>query len=213
MRQYDIRYEKQVEYTPSLDQPTQILDMPFFDPENRQYEPLVKDGGLYDHESYHGDTTRAWRLPARNLRDPESATVELFTLHTSVRENENCAQCKAKRSAKKCNVSPGVAYDRCRAKGCGQECVRLFDLLVQQGYNLITENVCDQSEKWKVIELGKIKVDIMNRAPLDLEIESWETINIKGGRRAPCFRERIFVNIVFPSRLTPFVYNWRKCSL
>ncbi|KAH6633736.1 hypothetical protein C7974DRAFT_453278 [Boeremia exigua] len=51
------------------------------------------------------------------------------------------------------------------------EYVRRTKLSKTQGSNIITKTIC--SDRGKVIELGKIKVDIMNRFPYPLDISSW----------------------------------------
>jgi len=128
---------------------------------------------LYDHEMASGEVYRAWRIQARNICEPDSDPVDMFQMHTSIRENEQCAQCKEsnrKKTAYYVGIARGVACENCVEFRDPQECIRRFSLLLDQGINVKTETFCKESEREKVIALGRIKFDTMNQAPMDFDV-------------------------------------------
>jgi hypothetical protein len=193
----NVHTDKPAVYTPNFDKAEHVLDMPFFDPDHRHFELMVENVALYDHEPAIGDTYRAWRLSARNLREPDSEPVELFQLHTSIRDNERCIQCKGDSNHMAyCNVQDGVACDNCVEFRDPAECIRKFNILQERGYAFLTEDVCNEEELDLMISLGHIKVDVMNRVPMSLNLDTWKRINIKGGRPAPVPHARVFIDIL-----------------
>jgi hypothetical protein len=72
------------DYTPTFEETRHVLDMPLFDPECRHWVLLVDQVELYSHRTADGTAEQAWRLMAKNERDPESPVVALFVLHTVV---------------------------------------------------------------------------------------------------------------------------------
>lgn len=49
-------------------------------------------------------------------------------------------------------------------------------MTVVPGFNLIEEQHCPEADRPKIIELGKLKVDIMNKFPFRLDVEAWEEL-------------------------------------
>ncbi|KAF2129995.1 hypothetical protein P153DRAFT_385228 [Dothidotthia symphoricarpi CBS 119687] len=83
----------------------------------------------------------------------------------------------------------------------GAEPVDLFtmhasNLARDQGVNIIIEDVCDRLEHGKVVALGQIKVDIMNRAPVELDVDVWKRIEVQSGSLASHSLIYVLINTV-----------------
>jgi hypothetical protein len=173
-------------YTPNLDEATHVLELPFYEPDTRHYE-LIEDGVLLlqDYEMFDGGLSNVWRVQARNIQQPEEDVVNLFTMHTTVVSRSRCPPCREESNSGICDATENSACTRCTKRKDPAECIRRNKLIRDHGINFITDKVCDESERQLVIELGRIKVDIMNRTPMPLDINEWKTVEVKAGRRAP----------------------------
>jgi hypothetical protein len=61
----------------------------------------------------------------------------------------------------------------------------------------MTEAVCDRNQRDVVVQLGRIKVDIMNRAPMELDIKRWKRVNTAHATGfAHCSTERTWIDLV-----------------
>lgn len=125
-----------------------------------------------------GKINRAWRLQAPNLRQSEDDPVDLSTIHASFRANYRCPLCRGDLPARfanpGCNVHPGVACNYCIKHGLATKYLRRYNLTRDHGYNIVDEDVCSEEERDMVIVLGEIKVDLMNRSPDQLDVNSWK---------------------------------------
>jgi hypothetical protein len=77
-----------------------------------------------------------------------------------------------------------------------KECEDRQDLANRHGVNIITHKICADREK--VIRLGQIKVDMMNRMPADLLTEEWSVFKIPPKTQAsnhPVSDARTFIDI------------------
>ncbi|KAK5734455.1 hypothetical protein LTR17_008956 [Elasticomyces elasticus] len=172
------------EYTPSFERAEHVRELPLYDPNNRLYELCEDDVEVYDHELVDGTIVRAYRLQAVNIRDRAAGPVNLFTLSNGV-INAACPICK--------HVNVQANYTKKKGK---KECtawnIRRRTML---GTNLITEALFPDRDL--VIELAKIKVDIMNRMPVPLDVSEWGTFNRSGLGATPSETlERKFIDIV-----------------
>lgn len=134
----DIRHE----YTPCFGRARHVLDLPFYDIDNRNYVLLEDQVELYD-EVRDGETVRVWRLLAQNQADPQAQPVALFMFPSITKPS------KAK---------------------------HITTPTFTTGFNILSETVVPEDEREKVVALGKVKVDIMNRAPMDLDVERWSDL-------------------------------------
>jgi hypothetical protein len=181
LREHAFSTTRSYKYTPNFDRTTHVLDLPLYDPETRKYELIVPHVALYDHEMSDGGLTRAWRLQARNTMAPDEAIIDLFTMHTAVKAGAVCPPCRDDAvyiTADTCQSHSATACDYCIQHKDPEECIRRCALMRDVGYNIITDQVCDETELDKVVALGQLKVEIMNRVPLrlDLDINSWRTV-------------------------------------
>jgi hypothetical protein len=91
IQDHESRTKEGYVYTPNTKAIEQIFRMPFHDPGNRKYKLQEDTVALYEHEMSDGTKTQAWWLNAINECSlPNASPVQLFTKHTSVRDNENC---------------------------------------------------------------------------------------------------------------------------
>ncbi|KAK3074928.1 hypothetical protein LTR53_002239 [Teratosphaeriaceae sp. CCFEE 6253] len=188
------------DYTPSYEEPQHVLDLPLYDPQNRHYELIEDKVALYDHELPDGTLVRAWRLQARNLRDLAAESVNLFTLSVSIWTGTACPPCLqgqklSHNSSLQCDRGR-PACSKCTQLGKAQDCAtQRAEKENKAGVNLVTETVC--ADRTKVIELGRLKVDIMNRAPMHLDVDRWARVYMptsQGGVAESA--ERTFVDTV-----------------
>jgi hypothetical protein len=100
-------------YTPNLDEPTHVLELPFFDPDTRHYE-LIEDGValIKDHEMFDGGLSNVWRVQARNIQQPEEDVINLFTMHTTVVSKSRCPPFRPE-SNSNCDATEDSACPRC----------------------------------------------------------------------------------------------------
>lgn len=179
LRDNDINSTTAPEYTPQLDVISFVLDLPKL----RHWRLLVDKVALYDHEQADGTIVRAWCVQAvdDNNPDPNQVLVNLFTLHANIGARDRCPPCKRGKEACK-GKGPGQACERCTQNGAAaaQECIRRCAVAQDHGPNYITEKVCNKSEKDKVILLGQLKVDIMNRVPFSINIARWKKVHFSG---------------------------------
>jgi hypothetical protein len=179
VRDNDIKSTTAPEYTPQLDVISFVLDLP----ELRQWRLLVHKVALYDHEQPDGTIVRAWRVQAvdDNNPDPNQVPVDLFTLHANIGARDRCPPCKRGKEACR-GKGPGQACEQCTKIGAvaAQECIRRCIVAQDHGPNYITEKVCSVLEKDKVIQLGQLKVDIMNRVPFSFDVARWKKIHFSG---------------------------------
>lgn len=202
MQQNNIRATSMPLYTP-MGRAVHVLDLPHYDITTRNWELLVDKVALYDHEEYDGRVSRVWRLEAVNRSDPEAEPVQLFEPHRTVMDDGKGYRCV--KLAYPCGGGLGVACARCIKNGWGDECNRSFHLLHNVGHAFLTDQACSETEREKIIALGQIKVDVMNRVPLPLEadIDSWS--KQVGVHHGSCSHLRKFVDTVS-------LFTWKeKC--
>ncbi|EAT82171.2 hypothetical protein HBH56_106820 [Parastagonospora nodorum] len=154
-------------YTPVYNSTsTHILDMPLYDEANRFYVLLESEVSLYDHALTDGSSSKCWRLQAQNIRDPGSEPIDLFVQPSIVSPLGSCPTCITRNNT---GVQSEVMCSRqnpcyhCVKQNLGPQCTAMLALERQQGPNIITELFC--KDRNLVIQLGKIKVDAMNRMP------------------------------------------------
>jgi hypothetical protein len=179
VRDNDIKSTTVPEYTPQLDVISFVLDLPKL----RHWRLLVDKVALYDHEQADGTIVRAWRVQAvdDNNPDPNQVPVDLFTLHANIGARDRCPPCKTGKEA--CTgKGPGQACEPCTKNGAAaaQECIRRCTVAQDHGPNYITEKICSKSEKDKVIQVGQLKVDIMNRVPFSIDVARWKKVHYSG---------------------------------
>lgn len=174
-------------YTPVDNSLQHVRTLPPHDSANREYR-LDEDGvRLYDHQSSDGQVYRAWRLRARNLSQPNEPEVDIFTIHDTIphpsdkmhlamelmmdgklKEKQILDRLEAEKGVQ--DISPLVL------KNCCDELRHLLDMVKLksgQGINLIDDTICGEDDRHLVLELGRIAVDIMNRAPFALDVHKW----------------------------------------
>ncbi|KAI8932508.1 hypothetical protein NX059_010690 [Plenodomus lindquistii] len=195
INKYDIRAATgTIEYTPNLNVLEHVLDLPPFDPTNRRYKLLEEEIALYEHEMWDGGKVQAWRLAAINEADPSARAVQLFVMPISIANGMFCPPCRLTNN-NECGLGRGSApCNPCKKKNRAAECIRTTALLRDHGPNIITEAICGESERDKVKQLGQMKVDIMNRVPLTLDVDSWWQVHVTAGR-APASPIRAFIDI------------------
>jgi hypothetical protein len=151
---------------------------------------------------------RAWRLQAGNLRDvnPAADVVDLFTMHTTVLPGAPCSCCRHDILHRRCDGS--TPCNKCREKGEDQRCVTFRSIFNNEGIDITAEAVCGKEQRNLVVQLGRIKVDIMNRAPMDRDIKRWKRFDMTSKKgNVHCSAERTWIDMVslttWKERLNP----------
>jgi hypothetical protein len=187
-------------YTPGFQFDTEsVLDVPPYDDTNRCYVLQEDSVLLYDHSTSDGRTRRCWRLQAKNVRDRNAKPINLFVLNAILPSNGTCPPCHGinynlKHPLKICDKSQ-PACNQCRNSGNSAQCIAMR-AIQDVGCNIIDEQFCP--DRSKVIELGKVKVDVMNRMPEELDVEDWETpiVRTNANTRVSVSDLRSFIDVV-----------------
>ncbi|KXT10478.1 hypothetical protein AC579_8887 [Pseudocercospora musae] len=161
--------EADVRYTPRTSEAHHVLDLPPVGDNVRKYILLEKEVALYHHEQPDGRTVEAWKIPAQNMTDG-TAPFTLFTVPALTRTPRQ----------QRCRPCVGAALDYCDGQTpCGRCRVVKSSLPCNplpahvSSHNWLTKNVCDEQDK--IVKLGQICVDILNRAPFPVDTTAWNT--------------------------------------
>jgi hypothetical protein len=179
------------EYTPSFEKLVHVRELPCYDPTRRFYKLLVDEVALADFPNPDGTTWRAWILQAVNTRDPQAEPVDLFVF--PVYRHSRCPRCvelypRGPGYQTKVRVDGKLTYPwisipcdqaqpacgRCSDAGEAKLCAEMrAQFETTRGSNIITGSFCP--DKGKIIQLGLIKVDIMNKMPTEIDVSDWKT--------------------------------------
>jgi hypothetical protein len=188
-------------YTPKFGYARKVQELDIWKPAERLFELVEDDVELVAHTQPDGSIARRWRMLARNTMDTAAEDVELFLLPGLVIEGESCSRCQ----------DPEIFGERgtvCKRKGSGAcpQCVKDGDDQYcanelrerQSQFAVMTHEVCQ--DKAKIIALGQIAIHVMNRAPFNLNLESWKRFEapkkLGSNRSIIVSREQGFVDSV-----------------
>ncbi|EDU44409.1 predicted protein [Pyrenophora tritici-repentis Pt-1C-BFP] len=141
---------------------------------------LVQHQGLRATEDamtgsvYTPSSTEAMHVYDMPLYDAEGRFYEL--IEDSVALLETCEILQRKKSS-------------CR----GAQCATEQAALVNRKWNTFTKETCN--DRAKIVQLGRITVDMTNRVSLDLEIARWERIDSNARGEATVLTVRTFITI------------------
>ncbi|KAI1551685.1 hypothetical protein PtrSN002B_005522 [Pyrenophora tritici-repentis] len=163
-------------YTPSSTEAMHVYDMPLYDAEGRFYELIEDSVALVDYEQPDG---------------PKE--IELYVMHVIVKliGSRICPWC-FQNNRNRCNKGQ-PACNVCQIAGRGAQCATEQAALVNRKWNTFTKETCN--DRAKIVQLGRITVDMTNRVSLDLEIARWERIDSNARGEATVLTVRTFITI------------------
>ncbi|KAH4924066.1 hypothetical protein HBI79_162970 [Parastagonospora nodorum] len=185
-------------YTPPTSEARHVLELPLYDADMRLYQLDTESVALVDCTQPDGTTARCWQMTATNIHGAEpNKPIELYQIHIrniKIFRNSRpvvttCPNCTKDGLQATCDrMHPcGTCVDAGRGDKCKKEMDKRIakqtkgNLARKVAYakkhanlprwNMLTDSVCKDRDQ--ILKLGEITVNIMNRVPMDLEIDQW----------------------------------------
>ncbi|KAI4920043.1 hypothetical protein J4E90_002183 [Alternaria incomplexa] len=177
-----------------------VRDLPHHAPDTRLYEFDEESVNLVDYVQPNGVNARCWVMQAKNVSSADpNERIDLYQVIptagvTRINDVQGwipktpqalCPSCKQSPDDLNKSCDRQTPCQNCIAAGRGDECKaeqtgqdwHILTLQIEQRiktcrpWNILTDTVCDNREK--IIKLGQITVDVINRYPLDFDFANW----------------------------------------